>query len=96
MQRMSSLGKRRSLLRIDWNRTWNRRGIVAISAMSLSEMQANAASLSADERRKLAAFLTTLRMKETGEWEQAAKPEMQDGPGWISLEEAKRRLLSGN
>ena len=80
----------------DWLRAWHRRGSVAMSVMSLSEVQTQAASLSADERRKLAAFLTVLRMKETGEWEQASKRETQGRAGWISLEEAKRRLLSGN
>jgi len=37
--------------------------------MSLAEIQAQAAALSAEDRRKLATFLTILRMKETGEWE---------------------------
>ena len=64
--------------------------------MSLTEVQQQAASLSTDERRKLAAFLTALRMKETGEWEQATKAHDQNRAGWVSLDEVKRRLLGGN
>ena len=64
--------------------------------MSLTEVQTQAASLSAEERRKLSAFLTMLRMKETGERGHATKPETQDRAGWVSLDEAKRRLLGGN
>ncbi len=61
--------------------------------MSFTEVQTQAAALSAEERRKLAAFLTMLRMKETGEWEDTTKPEAQDRTGWVSLEEARQRLL---
>ena len=61
--------------------------------MSFTEVQTQAAALPAEERRKLAAFLTMLRMKETGEWEHATKPEAEDHTGWVSLEEARRRLL---
>ena len=64
--------------------------------MSLTEAQKEAAALSAEERRKLAAFLTALRMKETGEWEQATAGESGDRAGWISFDDAKRRLLGGN
>jgi hypothetical protein len=64
--------------------------------MSLAEIQKQAASLSSEDRRKLAAFLTTLRMKETGEWEEAIRGFEQDRSGWVSLEDAKRRLLGGN
>ena len=64
--------------------------------MSLAEVQKEAASLSAEERRKLAAFLTSLRMKESGEWEQATRSGAADRSGWISLDEAKQRLLGGN
>jgi hypothetical protein len=60
--------------------------------MSLAEIQSQAAALTADERRKLAAFLTALRMKETGEWERATE-SAPAGSGWIRLDEAKRRLL---
>jgi len=63
--------------------------------MTLTEVQKEAASLNADERQKLAAFLATLRMKETGEWEEATRPETGDRTGWVSLDEAKRRLLNG-
>jgi len=61
--------------------------------MSLAEVQNQVASLTPEERRKLAAFLTALRMKESGEWEQIARVGEHDPSGWISLEEAKRRLL---
>ena len=64
--------------------------------MSLSEVQREVTALSAEERRKLAAFLTALRMKDTGEWEQATQPDGSDRTGWVSLEEAKQRLLGGN
>jgi hypothetical protein len=61
--------------------------------MSLKELQALAAALNTDERRELAAFLTVLRMKETGEWDRALSDGTEDRTGWISLDEAKRRLL---
>ena len=64
--------------------------------MTLNEVQKEAAALSAEERRKLAAFLTAMRMKESGEWEQATQPEAPDRAGWVSLDEAKRRLPGGN
>ena len=64
--------------------------------MTFDELQKEAVALSAEERRKLAALLTTLRMKETVEWEEATQPETEDRRGWVSLEEAKRRLLGGN
>jgi hypothetical protein len=66
---------------------------MAVSGMSLSEIQTQAAALNAEERRKLAAFLTVLRMKETGEWEEVTMPVSKDRAGWVSLEDAKRRLL---
>jgi len=61
--------------------------------MSLTELQAQAAALNTEERHKLAAFLATLRMKETGEWDQATKRDDGDRKGWVSLDEAKRKLL---
>ena len=64
--------------------------------MSLNEVQKEAVALSAEERRKLAAFLTALRMKETGEWAQATQPAAPERSGWVSLDEAKQRLLGGN
>jgi hypothetical protein len=61
--------------------------------MSLAEVQSQAAALSSEERRKLAAFLVTLRMKETDEWSRATSAgQVKDESKWISLEEAKRRL----
>ena len=59
--------------------------------MSLSEVQTDAASLNAEARRKLAAFPTMLRMKETGEWNGAAKSGTPDRSGWVSLDEANQR-----
>ena len=64
--------------------------------MSLSEVEKEVIALSAGERRKLAAFLTALRMKDTGEWEQATRTGGPDRAGWVSLDEAKQRLLGGN
>lgn len=64
--------------------------------MTLSELQREAVALGAEERRKLAAFLTALRMKETGEWDQATRPEAPERSGWVSLDEAKQRLLGGH
>ena len=64
--------------------------------MTFSEVQKEVIALSAEERRKLAAFLTTLRMKEAGEWEQATQSGETDRTGWVSLDEAKQRLLGGN
>ena len=58
--------------------------------MTLTEVQAQAAMLNVEQRRKLAAFLATLRMKETGEWDRDTR-----GRGsWISFDDANRRLLS--
>ena len=64
--------------------------------MNLSDVQREVIALSAEERRKLAAFLTALRMKDTGEWEQATRPGASDRTGWVSLDDAKQRLLGGN
>ena len=61
--------------------------------MSLAEVQNQAAALSPEERRKLAAFLVTLRMRETGEWDGATSGErLEQRTEWISLERAKRRF----
>jgi hypothetical protein len=60
--------------------------------MTLQEVQKQASALSADERRQLAAFLTALRMKETGEWPPASNPTAQERDGWVSLDEAAKRL----
>jgi len=56
--------------------------------MSLAEIQAQAAALSPEDRRELAAFLTVLRMKETGEWENLTSEKSESRESWISLEEA--------
>ena len=64
--------------------------------MTLDEVQKEAVALSAEERSKLAAFLAALRMKETGEWAQVTQPAAPERSGWVSLDEAKKRLLGGN
>lgn len=64
--------------------------------MTFDEVQKEAVALNAEERRKLAAFLVALRMKETGEWAQATQPAVPERSGWVSLDEAKQRLLGGN
>jgi hypothetical protein len=61
--------------------------------MSLAEIKKETAALRPEEQRELAAFLTVIRMNQTGEWSEAI--EMRDVPdreGWVSLDEAKRRL----
>ena len=63
---------------------------------SLNEVKDQAASLNAEERRQLAAFLTALRMKETDEWEQVTTIKEEGREGWVSLDTAKRRLLGGD
>lgn len=63
--------------------------------MTLDELQREAAKLDADEQRKLAGFLTVLRMKQSGEW-QAAGQAAEAAEDWIPLEEARRRLLRPN
>lgn len=64
--------------------------------MNLNDVQKEAVALSVEERRKLAAFLTALRMKETGEWALATQSTAPERSGWVSLDEAKHRLLGGN
>ena len=61
--------------------------------MSLAELKQESAALPLDEQKELAAFLATLRMKQSGEWDEAtAGPDNTDRMGWMTLEEAKRRL----
>jgi hypothetical protein len=67
-----------------------------VLVMTLSELQREATALSIEERRKLAAFLAALRMKESGDWTENPQPAGEDRKGWVSLEDAKRRLLGGN
>jgi hypothetical protein len=61
--------------------------------MSLAELKNESASLTPSEQKELAAFLAVLRMKQSGEWDEATDsgvaPERQ---GWITLEDAKRQL----
>jgi hypothetical protein len=61
--------------------------------MSLAEIKKETAALRPEEQRELAAFLTVIRMNQTGEWSEATG--MRDIPGregWVSLDEAKRQL----
>jgi len=61
--------------------------------MSLAELKTESAALRPEEQRELAAFLAVIRMKQSGEWDEATTPqETSDRPGWISLDEAKRQL----
>jgi len=47
----------------------------------------------AEEQRELAAFLAMVRMKQSGEWDDATtKPDLPEREGWVSLDEAKRQL----
>ena len=61
--------------------------------MSLAEIKKETAALRPEEQRELAAFLTVIRMNQAGEWREST--EMRESPdreGWVSLDEAKRRL----
>jgi hypothetical protein len=61
--------------------------------MSLAEIKKETATLRPEEQRELAAFLTVIRMNQSSEWTEAtASHESSDREGWISLDEAKRRL----
>jgi hypothetical protein len=61
--------------------------------MSLAELKNESATLRAEEQRELAAFLAVIRMKQSGEWNDAtAKPEAPNHQGWVSLDDAKRQL----
>lgn len=61
--------------------------------MSLAELKTESAALRPEEQRELAAFLAVIRMKHTGEWDEATtKPDSPAREGWISLDAAKRQL----
>jgi len=61
--------------------------------MSLVELKNESAALRPEEQRELAAFLTAIRMRQSGEWDEAtAEQGRADHQGWISLGEAKRQL----
>lgn len=61
--------------------------------MSLAELISETASLSPAEQKELAAFLAILRMKQSGEWDEAVTAgDGQDRQGWVSLEDVKRQL----
>ncbi|MEI6819842.1 MAG: hypothetical protein WCL19_09600 [Verrucomicrobiota bacterium] len=58
--------------------------------MSLAELKNESATLRAEEQRELAAFLAVIRMKQSGEWNDAtSKPEAPNHQGWVSLDDAK-------
>jgi hypothetical protein len=61
--------------------------------MSLAEIKKQTAALRPEEQRELAAFLTVIRMNQTGEWSEATEMrDLSDREGWVSLDEAKRQL----
>ena len=61
--------------------------------MSLAEIKKETAALGPEEQRELAAFLTVIRMNQTGEWSEATEMrDLSDRAGWVSLDEAKRQL----
>jgi hypothetical protein len=61
--------------------------------MSLAEIKKETAALRPEEQRELAAFLTVIRMNQTGEWSEATASRDTPGrEGWVSLDEAKRQL----
>jgi hypothetical protein len=87
---------------VKWNFSWDFTELGRATHLwqspfvSLSEIQAQAAALSVEDRRKLAAYLVMLRMKEAGDWDRAVRENAPDHEGWVSLEDAKRRLLGEN
>lgn len=61
--------------------------------MSLAKIKKETVTLRPEEQKELAAFLTVIRMSRSGEWSEAtASQESPDREGWVSLDEAKRRL----
>ncbi len=63
--------------------------------MLLAELKKESAALSPEEQRELAAFLSVIRMKQSGEWDEATEMSVRsEREGWVSLEEVKRQLGS--
>jgi len=61
--------------------------------MSLAELKEESAALQPEEQRELAAFLAVIRMKQSGEWDEATTgSDLPEREGWVSLDEAKRQL----
>jgi len=61
--------------------------------MSLAEIMTETEALTPAEQKELAAFLTVLRMKGSGEWAGATGGlDNENREGWITLEQAKRKL----
>lgn len=64
--------------------------------MSIQEIHAEVQALPADERRRLAAFLVSLRHKDLMDYraQMAAKIDDASPENWITLEEMEERLSS--
>lgn len=64
--------------------------------MSIQEIQSEVANLSVEERRKLAAFLVTLRHKDIAGYRarMAEKIDNKDPDSWATLEEFDKRMNS--
>ena len=64
--------------------------------MSIQEIHAEVQALPADERRRLAAFLVSLRHKDLTDYraQMAAKIDDASPENWITLEEMEERLSS--
>ncbi len=63
--------------------------------MSLDELKKECAALSTEEQRELATFLTILRMKQSGGWNEATVSQRSkdtDPTHWIPPDESERRL----
>jgi hypothetical protein len=64
--------------------------------VSIQEIHAEVEALPADERRRLAAFLVTLRHKDLTDYrvQMAARIDDASPDNWITLEEMDERLSS--
>lgn len=64
--------------------------------MSVQNIKSEIESLSADERRQLAAFLVTLRHRDLAEYRSTVAKKIDDNnpANWISLEEYDQRVVS--
>lgn len=61
--------------------------------MSLADLKKESVALRPEEQRELAAFLAVIRMKQSGEWDEAtARTDFPEREGWVSLDEAKHQL----
>jgi hypothetical protein len=64
--------------------------------MSIQEIKSELESLSAEERRRLAAFLVSLRHRDLADYRarMAAKIDDRSPENWVTLEELDQRLAS--